>query len=293
MVNRLWSLMFGRGICASVDDFGGQGSYPSYPGLLDTLAIDFIESGWDVKELLRTIANSAAYQRSSTPTSQLLQADPYNELLARQGRFRVDAEMVRDMALATSGLLVERVGGSSARPYQPAGYYAQLNFPKRTYQADTDDNQYRRGVYTHWQRTFLHPMLKAFDAPSREECTAQRARSNTPLQALTLLNDPTFVEAARVLAARIMKEGGPTTEGRIQWAYRTVVSHRPDEAIVSELRRLYASELESYRDRVNDAQQLIATGASPVAAEWNPVELAAWTSVARTLLNLHESIMRY
>ncbi|MFG0255298.1 MAG: PSD1 and planctomycete cytochrome C domain-containing protein, partial [Rhodopirellula sp. JB053] len=203
MVNRLWSLMFGRGICTSVDDFGGQGTYPSNPDLLDALAIEFIQSGWDVKHIIKTIALSETYQRSSRSTAELDQRDPYNDLFARQGRFRIDAEYVRDTALAVSGLLVEKVGGPSVRPYQPEGYYAQLNFPNRKYPADNNDSQYRRGVYTHWQRTFLHPMLKAFDAPSREECTAQRARSSTPLQSLTLLNDPSFVEAARVYATRV------------------------------------------------------------------------------------------
>ncbi|MEL7266117.1 MAG: PSD1 and planctomycete cytochrome C domain-containing protein, partial [Planctomycetota bacterium] len=200
MVNRVWSLLFGRGICTSVDDFGGQGTYPSYPELLDQLSIDFVGSGWDIKHLIRGIVHSRAYKRSSLPQEQTRTADPYNDNFARQGRFRIDAEMVRDAALSISGLLVEKIGGPSNRPYQPEGYYAQLNFPRRVYKADKGADQYRRGVYTHWQRTFLHPMLKAFDAPSREECTARRARSNTPVQALTMLNDPTFVEAAAALA---------------------------------------------------------------------------------------------
>jgi mono/diheme cytochrome c family protein len=293
MANRLWFLMFGRGICTSVDDLGGQGTFPSNPDLLDWLAVEFVESGWDVKHLLRTIATSEAYRRSSKPTPELLAKDPYNDLFARQGRFLLAAEMVRDGALATSGLLVEQVGGRSTKPYQPAGYYAQLNFPKRKYVSDSGSNQYRRGVYTHWQRTFLHPMLKAFDAPSREECTASRSRSNTPLQALTLLNDPTFVEAARVYAARIMREGGETPEARIAWAYQTAVSRSPEETIVAALRQLYKSHLAHYRDHVEEAKKLIATGNAPTATDLDPVELAAWTSVARTILNLHETIMRY
>ncbi|MFK8110849.1 MAG: PSD1 and planctomycete cytochrome C domain-containing protein [Rubripirellula sp.] len=293
MVNRLWSLMFGRGICASVDDFGGQGTFPSYPDLLDWLAIEFVESKWDIKHVLRTIVNSDAYKRSSKPSPELREGDPYNDLFARQGRHRIDAEMVRDAALLVSGLLQEQVGGASVRPYQPAGYYAQLNFPKRTYVPDPGQNQYRRGVYTHWQRTFLHPMLKAFDAPSREECTAARSRSNTPLQALALLNDPTFVEAARVFAARTIQEGGQGTDQRITWAYRAVVSRTPETEIATELRLVFDQHLQHYRNHPDDAHQLITTGSAPTPRDINPAELAAWTGVARVILNLHESIMRY
>ncbi len=293
MVNRLWSLMFGRGICASVDDFGGQGTFPSYPDLLDTLAVEFVDSGWDIKHMLHEIVTSDAYRRSSKPTPFLVEHDPYNEWFARQGRFRVAAEVVRDSALATSGLLVERVGGESVRPYQPEGYYSQLNFPKRAYVADQGDNQYRRGVYAHWQRTFLHPMLKAFDAPSREECTASRSRSNTPLQSLVLLNDPTFVEAARVFASRIMREGGTETDSRINWAYRTAVSRTPESEIASELRRVYGEHLEHYRGNLDDAKLLVATGSAPIENELDVAELAAWTSVARVIMNLHETITRY
>ncbi|MCA9077793.1 MAG: DUF1553 domain-containing protein [Planctomycetaceae bacterium] len=293
MANRIWSLLFGRGICQSVDDFGGQGTFPSHPDLLDWLAVEFVESGWNIKHLIRTIVRSDAYQRSSRPTPELRTADPYNNLFARQGRFRLDAEMVRDVALLTSGLLVEKVGGESVKPYQPAGYYVQLNFPRREYAADKGDDQYRRGVYTHWQRTFLHPMLKAFDAPSREECTAVRSRSNTPLQALTLLNDPTFVEAARVLAARIIREGGDGPDTQVDWAYRTAVSRSPATAVSDELKSLYEHHLEHYSHHPAEAKQLIAEGNTPVAEDLDAVELAAWTSVARVILNLHETITRY
>ena len=293
MANRVWSLLFGRGICASVDDFGGQGTYPSYPDLLDALAVEFVESGWDIKHLVRVIVMSRAYQRTSTPTPALLEQDPYNDLFARQGRFTVDAEMVRDGAMLISGLLVEEVGGPSVRPYQPAGYYGQLNFPRRTYSADKGENQYRRGLYTHWQRTFLHPMLKAFDAPSREECTAKRARSNTPLQALVLLNDPTFVEAARVFAERIMREGGQDVERQLIWAYKTAVSRSPDDEISKQLRMLYDEHLAHYQANASEAQKLVAQGEATVAEDLDAAKLAAWTSVSRVILNLHETITRY
>jgi len=293
MVNRLWSLLFGRGICASVDDFGGQGRYPSYPELLDALAIEFVDSGWNVKHMMRTIVMSETYRRASTPSEGLLERDPYNDLFARQERFCIDAEMVRDTALAISGLLVEEVGGESVHPYQPDGYYAQLNFPRRTYAADSGDAQYRRGLYTHWQRTFLHPMLKAFDAPSREECTAKRAKSNTPLQALALLNDPTFVEAARVFAQRIMTEGGSTNEARLLWGYRTAVSRPPSDEVTKELLAIHLKHLEHYRKEFESAKALISSGDAPLNTQLPAEELAAWTSVARVLLNLHETITRY
>ena len=197
-VNRLWKLFFGQGLVRSLDDFGSQGAWPTHPELLDWLAVEFIESGWNVKHMIRLMLMSETYRRSSVPTPELRQTDPLNRWLARQARFRLDAEMVRDNALLVSGLLVDRIGGNSVKPYQPAGYWKHLNFPKRAWRNDSDGNQYRRGVYTYWCRTFLHPSLLAFDAPSREECCVDRPRSNNPLQALVLLNDPTYVEAARV-----------------------------------------------------------------------------------------------
>jgi len=293
MINRLWYLMIGRGICSSVDDLGGQGTFPSHPELLDYLAVEFIESGWDIKHMLAMITDSATYRQSSQPSPELRSLDPYNDFFARQGRHRVSAEMVRDTALAVSGLLVEQTGGPSVKPYQPEGYYDQLNFPRRVYMADTGASQYRRGVYTHWQRTFLHPMLKAFDAPSREECTAFRSRSNTPLQALTLLNDPSFVEAARVFAERIIREGGNTPGDRIAWAYQAAVSRPPDSFIVDELNQVFENHLAHYVAHPDQAAELVEVGDAATATEITPVELAAWTSVARVILNLNEVITRY
>jgi hypothetical protein len=199
---------------------------------------------------------------------------------------------VRDNALAVSGLLVRRVGGPSARPYQPAGYWSHLNFPKREYQADHGDGLYRRGLYTYWCRTFLHPSLLAFDAPTREECTVQRTRSNTPLQALVLLNDPIYVEAARALAERAMREGGGSPGSRVEWVYRAALSRkpRPDEASV--LAGLLDKHLTEYRADRAAASELIRTGERPVPTDLDPAELAAWTSVARVVLNLHETITR-
>ena len=293
MVNRLWYLMFGRGICSSVDDLGGQGTYPSHPELLDYLAVEFVKSNWDIKHVLTLIVTSNAYRQSSSVSARRQTVDPYNDLFARQGRFRVSAEMIRDTSLYHSGLLVERIGGRSTRPYQPAGYFAQLNFPKRTYQADTGESQYRRGVYTHWQRTFLHPMLKAFDAPSREECTAQRAQSNTPLQALALLNDPTFLEAARKFAERAIAEPDDSVKGRIEFLHRTAVSRSPDDFVMAELQSVYYQQRAYFKADAAAAEEFVSVGNSSRNEEIDIVELAAWTSVARVILNLSETTTRY
>jgi hypothetical protein len=291
-VNRLWKLAFGEGIVATADDFGSQGARPTHPELLDGLAIDFMENGWDVKRTLRLLVNSGTYRQSSRASDELRQKDPYNQWLGRQGRFRVDAEVVRDLALSVSGLLEMQIGGAPARPYQPAGYWSHLNFPKREYQADHGPGLYRRGLYTYWCRTFLHPSLLAFDAPTREECTVQRARSNTPLQALVLLNDPIYVEAARALAARVLRDGGARDPGRIEWAYRTILSRppRPSEALLID--ELLAKHRAHFRADRSAAGALVHSGESPTPNDLDAAELAAWTSVARVLLNLHETITR-
>jgi hypothetical protein len=246
-----------------------------------------------VKQLVREIVTSSTYRQSSQADRRLKERDPYNRLLARQARFRLDAEIVRDHALATSGLLERTIGGRSARPYQPAGYYAQLNFPRREYQPDAGPSQYRRGLYTHWQRTFLHPMLKAFDAPSREECTALRPRSNTPLAALALLNDPTFVESARVFAERIMSEAPGDVAARIRWAYRQATSQQPPPEVEKTLSTLYEKHLDEYRKDAVAAQNLLHIGQAPASDIPDLAQLAAWTSVARVIYNLHETVTRY
>jgi hypothetical protein len=245
-----------------------------------------------MRQTLRTIVMSHTYRQSSQPTPQMDERDPDNRLLAHQSRFRVDAEVVRDIALEVSGLLAERFGGPSVRPYEPDGYLAALNFPKREYVADEGEAQYRRALYTHWQRTFLHPSLQAFDAPSREECTANRVTSNTPLQALVLLNDPTYVEAARVFADRIVRKGGRSFESRLQWAYRQALTREPSPAEISIMKSLFEKELDHYRRDENAARELVIVGYAPAAQTRSVAELAAWTSVARALLNLNETITR-
>ena len=292
-VNRLWKLYFGRGIVSSLDDFGFQGAAPTYPELLDWLAIEFIESGWDVKHMVRLMVTSRAYRQSSDVTPRMRELDPLNLRFARQARFRLDGEMVRDNALAVSGLLVSRIGGRSVRPYQPAGYYAHLNFPRRTYQAEKDDNLWRRTVYTHWQRTFLHPSLKAFDAPTREECTAERPRSNTPLQSLVLLNDPIYVEAARALASRVLHESEATATARISQMFRLSLQRQPTEEELQVLTSLVEAHRQGFQQQTQAANELLSVGELPIPADVDRTELAAWTSAARVVLNLHESIARY
>ncbi len=291
-VNRMWKLMFGQGLVKSLDDFGTQGAWPTHLELLDWLAVEFIDSGWDVKHLLRLMATSRTYRQSSQAHEALRQRDPYNQWLARQGRFRLDAEMVRDNALAVSGLLVHKVGGRSVKPYQPAGYWQYLNFPKREYVKDAGDEIYRRGLYTYWQRTFIHPSLLAFDAPSREECTVERPRSNTPLQALVLLNDPIYVEASRVLAERMVHEGGTDPAARIAFAYRRALARPPEAAELKLLADLFERHLREYQGDPAAAAALLKTGDRPPAKDIGAAELAAWTSVARVILNLHETITR-
>jgi hypothetical protein len=289
-VNRLWKLTFGQGLVKTLDDFGSQGALPSHPQLLDWLALEFIDSGWDVKHVLRLMVTSSTYRQSSVPSKEAYERDPANVWLARQGRFRLEAEMVRDNALAVSGLLSRKVGGPSVKPYQPAGYWSFLNFPKREWQNDTGEDQYRRGLYTYWCRTFLQPSLLAFDASTREECTVERPRSSTPLQALVLLNDPTYVEAARVLAEGMMKHGDAT--GRLDWAYRRAVSRGVKPREVAVLTALYEKHLAEYRADRAGAGRLIGVGQWPVPKDVDPAELAAWTSVARVILNLHETMTR-
>ena len=291
-VNRIWKLLFGTGISRRVDDLGAQGDWPSHPVLLDHLASQFIDSGWDVKQLIKTIVMSDTYRQSSVSHQESREADPFNRWLARQGRFRLDAELVRDNALAISGLLVSQLGGKSVKPYQPAGYWAYLNFPAREWQNGSGDELYRRGLYTHWQRQYLHPSLMAFDAPSREECTADRPRSNTPLQSLVLLNDPTYVEAARAFAELIVRHGGTTPRVRLKFAFKRAVSRNATPAEFEILDKLLEKHLQEYKADPAAANELLGTGAKPVPSDLDKTELAAWTSVARTILNLHETITR-
>ena len=293
-VNRLWYLFFGNGLSVVLDDLGIQGEWPSHPELLDWLAVEFVESGWDSKHIIRLIAESASYKQRSQ-AGDLAAIDAANRLLARQSRPRIAAEFVRDTALSVSGLLTPQIGGRSAKPYQPAGYWADsyksVGNPHK-YVQDHGPKLYRRGLYTFWKRTFTHPALLAFDAPSREECVARRPSSNTPLQALVLLNDPTFVEAARALAQRSL-EAANEDDARLTWAVRQVLSRAPDAAESAILKNLLTQNRGRYKADAKAAAALLKVGEAPVSADLDPAELAAWTAVCRALLNLHEAITRF
>jgi hypothetical protein len=292
VMNRLWKQFFGTGLSKVLDDVGAQGEPPANPELLDWLACEFMDSKWNMKHMVRTIVTSDAYKQTSVATPQLAAVDPYNREVARQSAFRVDAECVRDAALVVSGLLVPTIGGPSVKPYQPEGYWENLNFPQRTYPNDTGDKQYRRGLYTWWQRMFLHPSMLAFDAPSREECCAERNRSNIPQQALVLLNDPSYVEAARSLAARILKECSGSPEERVAWAWRQVLQRLPRVEEMETVMPLLRTHIDHYKADPTAADALLKTGLTAVPADVDKTELAAWTHVARVLLNLHETITR-
>ena len=295
----MWRQFFGVGISKVLDDLGSQGEWPTHPELLDWLSAEFrdqslpgSEHKWDTKHLIKTIVLSHTYRQTSQPTAAAEQKDPDNRLLARQSRVRVDAEIVRDIALTASGLLTEKFGRPSVYPFQPDGYLAALNFPKREYSASRGSELYRRGVYTFWQRSFLNPSMMIFDAPSREECTVNRVNSNTPLQALVLLNDPVFVEAARVFAQNMVTSGGATLNARVNWAFQRATGRAATAAEQKVLAGLYQSGLTRFRANPKEAAELIHSGEAPVLKTANVNELAATTLVARAILNLHETVTR-
>ena len=292
-MNRLWKQFFGTGISAVVDDLGAQGEWPTHPELLDWLAVEFRESGWDMNHMVKLIVMSSTYRQTAGPRPNLKEVDPNNRLLACQTPRRLDAEFVRDNALFVAGLLNEDVGGPSAHPYQPAGYYANIQFPDRDYSPEKDERQYRRGVYAWWQRTFLQPMMANFDAPAREECTAARIVSNTPQQALTLLNDPTFVEASRVFAEKILSAKVNSDGRRFDLAFQKAIARAAKPAERESLQKFLAEQRDYYSSHPDDAEKLLRVGFAPAPRGATAVELAAWTQVCRVVLNLHETITRY
>jgi hypothetical protein len=299
-VNRLWRELFGTGLSKVLDDLGSQGEWPTHPELLDWLASEFMHPeldaaathDWDVKHMIRLIVTSQTYRQSSIADATSLQKDPENRLLAHQNRYRVDAETVRDIALRISGLLEERFGGPSVNPVEPAGYLGALNFPKREYSASRGADLYRRGLYTTWQRTYLHPSLLNFDAPTREECTVNRSASNTPLQALDLLNDPIYVEAARVFAQHAIASGGKSFTSRLDWVFDQALNRHPTAEERSILRGLYERNLKRFAAAPGSARELLREGEAPGLGNENPVPLAAMATVTRAVLNLHELITR-
>jgi hypothetical protein len=294
VMNRLWAMFFGVGLSTAVDDLGSQGESPTHPELLDWLACEFRDSGWDVKHMIRLIVTSQTYRRSTVLPREAAAVDPANRLLCAQNPRRLEAEFVRDNALAIAGLIVlDEVGGPSTKPYQPAEYYGSLQFPNREYVADADQRQWRRGLYTHWQRTFLHPMLANFDAPARDECAAVRIPSNTPQQALTLLNDPIFVEAARVFAARLLADPSVADDaGRIRLGFRAALNREPEPEEARSMAEFLTAQRAAFAESPSNAEKLLAVGIAPRTAS-DPVEHAAWTQVARVFLNTQEVITRY
>lgn len=294
-VNRFWQQCFGRGIVKTAEDFGSQGEMPTHPELLDWLATEFVASGWNVKHIMKLILMSNTYRQSSRITSELAQRDPENMLLARGPRFRMDAETVRDSALYISGLLVDRIGGKSVKPYQPAGIWEAVGFVgsnTREYKADDGAALYRRSLYTFWKRTAPPPSLMAFDAPSRETCTARRARTNTPLQALTLMNDDQYVEAARKMAERILTEGGGTDEERLTFGFRLALSRKPEPKELEVLIKTFRDQLTYFQAHGDAGTKLLSVGASPGNQSLNVPEHAAWTMMTNLILNLDEAISK-
>jgi hypothetical protein len=303
IANRIWQLYFGTGLVKTAEDFGSQGDLPSHPELLDWLASEFVSPEdrtarpWDVKRLVRLIVTSSAYRQSSAVGHELFAHDPENRLLARGPRHRLEAEFIRDQALAISGLLDGRIGGLSVSPYQPPGLWEELasrldgkNWTAQTYTQDHGPDLYRRTMYTFWKRTSPPPTLVTFDAPDRETCTVRRARTNTPLQALVLLNDPTYVEAARKLAERMMTEAGPEPTDRITLAFRLATARTPRGAELAVLQRLHDRQLATYRKDPKAALKLLSVGESNRDETLDPADLAAWTMVASTILNLDETV---
>ena len=297
IVNQVWQLLFGQGLVRTADDFGVQGDRPVYPELLDWLATDFIRNGWNLKRLILVMVTSETYQRSSRTTPTQLRLDPDNRQLARGSRFRLPAEMIRDGALLTGGLLAERVGGPSVRPYQPAGLWERLtkhpDFQQR-YEQSHGDELYRRSLYTYWKRSSLHPAMAAFDAPRRQVCTVNRRPTNTPQQALVLLHDPQFIEAARGLATRMLTDTtfGNTISDRIAVAFRTVTSRQPEPAEVDSLGHLHTLELQKFASDPASVTALLGIGESELPKVLPPERLAAATMVMRAILNLNEAISR-
>jgi hypothetical protein len=297
-VNRFWKMLFGRGLVGTPADFGSQGEWPTHPELLDWLAVDFVEQGWNGKELIRTIVLSDTYRQTSVTTTELLERDPQNLLLARGPRFRLSAEFIRDGALKISGLLVPRIGGPSVNPYTPGdlwrevSHYGSSPATAQTFVQDHGEKLYRRSLYTYWKRTAPPPNMMAFDAPNREVCTVSRGNTTTPLQALVMLNDTQFVEAARAFAARILLSIAKDDQDRLDWAFLEATSRTPTSEERSILARSLNREREHYRSGIKQAKAYLSVGESKISDDVNAAELAAWSQVASLLLNLSETLTK-
>jgi len=294
-VNRYWQQYFGVGLVKTAEDFGSQGQWPSHPALLDWLACEFVASGWDVKHIQRLIVTSGTYRQDARFGPDRLPEDRENILLARGPRYRMDAEMVRDNALAISGLLVEKIGGRSVRPYQPSGIWKAVAYTSSNtanFKKDSGESLYRRSMYTFWKRTAPPPTMLLLDAPSRETCTVRRARTNTPLAALALLNDVQFFEAARKLGERAAREGGATLDEQIAFAFRLATARRPDAEELDVLRGQYEAHLAEFHNDAEAAGKVLGVGDSPRDDAIDTAQAAAWTMVANVILNLDETVTK-
>lgn len=295
-VNRYWQMIFGTGLVRTAEDFGSQGEPPSHPELIDWLAAEFISSGWDVKALMRLIVTSQTYRQSSKLSPEAYERDPENRLLARGPRFRLQGEFVRDQALAASGLLVKKIGGPSVKPYHPPGLYEQVvstrDNPHSTYTQDHGEALHRRSLYTYWKRSVPNPAMMLFDAPFRETYTVRRPRTNTPLQALNLLNDPTYVEASRFLAQRMMREGGVSTASRLSYGFRLVTARDPRTAELAILEASLERTLRDFQSDPASASAFLKIGEAPTDASLQVAELASYTTLASTMLNLDEAVTK-
>jgi hypothetical protein len=293
-VNRLWERFFGIGIVSTLEDFGTRGEKPSHPELLDWLATEFVRLKWDLKAIQKTIIMSASYRQSSAVSPALLRRDPQNRLLTRGPRFRLPAEIIRDQALAVSGLLVEKTGGPSVRPYQPEGIWDETNVygNLRNYMHDKGEGLYRRSLYTIWKRTAAPPNMTLFDVPGREMCRVRRARTNTPLQALALMNETTYIEVSRVLAQKVLSEGGRTPQQRITYAFRRALCRQPTSQEIKILTEGLQKRLVKYKANPEAATQLVSIGESPRDPKMDVSELAAYTLTMSIILNLDETITK-
>ena len=289
-VNRWWAEFFGHGLVATLEDFGTQGERPTHPDLLDWLAVEFIENDWSMKHIHRLIVTSATYQQDSRVTPEQLEADPFNRLYARGPRFRLAAESIRDNALAISGLLSEKMGGPPVYPPQPAGIWRHVGRNAPKYNTDTDEDRYRRGIYVVWRRSAPYPSFVNFDAPDRGACVVNRSRTNTPLQALTLLNDPAYVEMAAALAVRIATVEAASPRERVEYAFRVCMSRLPSSDEVNHLLAVYEQELQRFSGNPKTAEKVVPRSAEQAGV---PTEqLAAWFTIANILLNLDETITK-
>jgi hypothetical protein len=285
-VNRFWAQIFGTGLVETEEDFGTQGQFPSHPELLDWLAVEFMDENWDVKRFLKMLVLSATYQQATLASAEAATRDPRNRLLSHYPRRRLDAEAVRDQALALSGLLSRKLGGPSVYPPQPDGLWRAAFNGQRTYKTSTGEDRYRRGIYTFWRRTVPYPSMATFDAPSRENCTVRRLPTNTPLQAFVTLNDPAFVEAAQALGRRLARDGGKTIDNRVRFGLELALARPASKAQVKTLVALYEKELAHYRTNADAAKKLATDPLGPLPAGLDAAEAAAWTVIGNVILNL-------